>query len=112
MAVYHITTNAEWSKAQITSEYMPENFHADGFVHCSKKEQLLPVANRFYQGIPDLIILEIDPGQCRAKLVEENLEGGSELFPHIYGTIPVKAVTRILQLNLVNGQFSIPKLNL
>ena len=31
-------------------------------------------------------------------MIAENLEGGEELFPHIYGPIPVAAVTEVTML--------------
>ena len=31
-------------------------------------------------------------------MVAENLEGGEELFPHIYGPIPITAVTEVSML--------------
>ena len=31
-------------------------------------------------------------------MVAENLTGGDELFPHIYGPIPVAAVTAVIEL--------------
>lgn len=110
MHIYHITTSNEWEKAKLSSEYESANYPVDGFVHCSKKEQLLQVAERFYSGMNDLIVLEIDPVKCPAKIVEENLEGGSELFPHIYGKIPTSAVTRILRLVSEKGHFTVPGL--
>ena len=31
-------------------------------------------------------------------MIAENLEGGEELFPHIYGPIPIGAVTEVSML--------------
>lgn len=40
------------------------------------------------------MLLEIDPARLTAKVVEENLEGGVEQFPHIYGPLPMTAVVK------------------
>lgn len=45
-----------------------------------------------FHGVPDLVLLEIDPARVAAELRWENLEDGSELFPHLYGPLPVDAV--------------------
>jgi uncharacterized protein (DUF952 family) len=45
-----------------------------------------------------LILLHIDPTRLDAKVVYENLEGGEQLFPHVYGPIPVPAVVGVTPL--------------
>jgi uncharacterized protein (DUF952 family) len=74
--------------------YEPSAFVREGFIHCSYAHQVLAVANRIFRGRPDLILLEIDPAALDCRVVDENLEGGSELFPHIYGRLPMSAVIR------------------
>ena len=37
-------------------------------------------------------------GPAAGPVVAENLEGGEELFPHIYGPIPITAVTEVSML--------------
>lgn len=95
--IYHITEVAQWKKAQY-GEYQPQQFSKDGFIHCSYKHQLIEVANRFYRGQNNLIILIIDSHKIPSQLVAENLEGGTELFPHIYGKLPLNAVLNVIEL--------------
>jgi uncharacterized protein (DUF952 family) len=45
------------------------------------------------------VVFEIDPALLSCKVIDENLEGGIELFPHIYGRLPMSAVTRIQKLS-------------
>lgn len=104
MLIYHITTADAWKKSQSSGEYVPEAFEKDGFIHCSKKEQLLTVARRFYYEVRGLVVLEIDSSRLQSKVVEENLDGGTELFPHIYGKIHPKEVLRILNLDWQGDQ--------
>ena len=56
----HITTQAEWEKALRTGEYTHPSLESEGFIHCSKASQILWVANRFYRGNSNLILLQID----------------------------------------------------
>ena len=72
---------------------------------------MIAVANRIFRGRPDLVLLEIDPAELDCVVVDENLEGGSTLFPHIYGRLRMSAVIRIYDFPCDgNGEFSaLPK---
>ena len=89
--IYHITTPAAWQKGQLAGRYEPEGFELEGFIHCSKQEQIVGVGERYYAGQSGLLILGINPDKLTAKLVFENLIGGDELFPHIYGPLNLDA---------------------
>jgi uncharacterized protein (DUF952 family) len=93
--LFHITSEEEWRAAQAGAEYRPRAFSRDGFMHCSYAGQVLHTANRIFTGVSGLVLLEIDPGRLPCDVVEENLEGGAELFPHVYGPLPVSAVRTV-----------------
>lgn len=88
--LFHITS--ETAAAAAETEYRPAAFDAEGFIHCSHAHQLVAVANRRFRGRRDLVVLEIDRSRLTCRVVEENLEGGRELFPHIYGPLPRAAI--------------------
>ena len=90
--LFHITSEREFLLAQTAGEYRPKAFDREGFIHCSYARQVESVAGRIFRGITGLVLLEIDPGKLTAAVVEENLEGGVERFPHIYGPLPLSAV--------------------
>lgn len=96
--IYHITSANEARAAQGSGEYAPRDFQREGFIHCSYAHQVQGVIGRRFQGRTDLVLLEIDPAQLSCKVIDENLEGGAELFPHIYGHLPMAAVVQIKQL--------------
>lgn len=93
--LYHITTEPEAASAQRSGEYVPRGFAREGFIHCSHPHQVAAVANRIFRGQKNLVVLKIDPTKVGCAIVEENLEGGSELYPHIYGRLPFSAVVAI-----------------
>ncbi len=93
--IYHITSAGEARKAQKAGDYVPAAFDREGFIHCSYAHQVIAVANRIFRGRTDLVLLEIDPAALDCTVVDENLEGGSELFPHIYGRLKMAAVMRV-----------------
>jgi uncharacterized protein (DUF952 family) len=93
--LYHITSEREAREAQQTGEYTPAAFEREGFIHCSYASQVVGTANRIFRGKKDLVLLEIDPSVLTCCIVDENLEGGTVLFPHIYGKLPMTAVRKI-----------------
>jgi uncharacterized protein (DUF952 family) len=98
MILYHITSEKEWLAAQVLGEYFPADYAKDGFIHCSKREQVLKTAKRFYAGKTGLVLLKIDSDKLSARVEVENLDGGEELFPHIYGPLATSAVVNCASL--------------
>jgi uncharacterized protein (DUF952 family) len=93
--IYHITSEPEARAASEAGEYTPAAFGREGFIHCSHAHQVVATANRIFRGRTDLVLFEIDPARLDCKVLEENLEDGAELFPHIYGRLPMSAVVRV-----------------
>lgn len=92
MILYHITSQREWHDAHKSGQYLPQGYTQDGFIHASFREQVLKTAARFYSGKRGLALLKIDSEKIPAEVKVENLDGGAEEFPHIYGPLPVAAV--------------------
>ena len=88
--IVHICDTLAWDEAKRAGEYRPPSLDAEGFIHSSLPEQVLGVANRFYAGQKDLLLLWIDPQRLRASIHYEPADG--ELFPHIYGPLNLDAV--------------------
>lgn len=107
--IYHIASLEEWRQAESVGEYRPSSFATERFIHCSYRTQLLPVANRLFRGRDNLVILAIASNLVKSKIVEENLEGGTELFPHLYGSLPLAAVSDVIAFPCnSDGSFALP----
>jgi len=107
--LYHITSAQEARDAALSGTYSPATFDAEGFIHCSYLHQVSAVANRIFAGRPDLVLFEIDPARLSCDVVDENLEGGAERFPHIYGRLPMHAVVGIFEFPCGRGgRFDLP----
>lgn len=107
--IFHIAVAGEWAEA--TSAYRPERFDEDGFIHCSTASQVMRVARARFRGRNDVILLRIDPDSVEREVRLENLDGGDELFPHIYGELELSAVTGIEPLVVgMDGEFVTPTL--
>ena len=88
--IYHITTKSQIDSLDNAGWYVPQDYSRDGFIHCSHKSQIVPVLERFFRDKQNLVLLEIDTTKVEGRIVEENLEGGSESFPHILGNCHYK----------------------
>jgi uncharacterized protein (DUF952 family) len=93
--IFHITSAAEAQAAAVSGTYTPTGFDREGFIHSSYEHQVLATANRLFRGRTDLVLLEIDPARLSCRVIDENLEGGAPLFPHIYGRLPMSAVVKV-----------------
>jgi uncharacterized protein (DUF952 family) len=107
--IFHITTQEAWESAKPEGAYRPEAFVDDGFIHCSTREQVVRVADARFRGQRGLVLLCIDTDSVAAEIVYENLEGGRELFPHIYGGLNADAVVEVLEFEPdAGGRFRFP----
>lgn len=97
--IYHITTSKEWEIAQKDGFYVAASLPIEGFIHCSKAEQVDGVLERYYKGVTGLVKLVIDTTKLNHKLVYELAPSVNEEFPHIYGSINVEAVIEVVVLN-------------
>jgi uncharacterized protein (DUF952 family) len=107
--LFHIARHADWLTAG--DAYVPNSFNEDGFVHCATRSQILRIAKERFAGRSDLILLVVDPSRVKAEVRFENPEGGSELFPHIYGPIERSAVVTVEALSPgSDGTFKLPNI--
>lgn len=95
MKILHITQPQVWKDAQSKGIYKADTLKSDGYIHCCLPDQLDGVLQQWFQGAAGLVILEVDTDKLSDKVVYENLEGGAEKFPHIYGPIPLEAVITV-----------------
>ncbi|CAN5371946.1 DUF952 domain-containing protein [soil metagenome] len=65
---------------------------ADGYIHLSTEGQFAETAGKHYSGREGLMSLTVDLATLGDTVVWEPSRGG-QLFPHIYGLLPVAAVT-------------------
>jgi uncharacterized protein (DUF952 family) len=105
----HICAKIDWQLAQGLGEHRPDTLEAVGFIHLSAPEQVHLPANRLYAGRADLMLLHIDPDRLTAPVRWEPgvpTDPESMLFPHLYGPLPIEAVTRVTPyLPQLDGSF-------
>lgn len=91
--IVHICPREEWEAAQVRGEYRDASLEDVGFIHFSRPDQILTVANEFYRGVYDLVILWVDPQKVDSELRWERVNGG--IFPHLYGPLNLDAVLTV-----------------
>ncbi|MBV8856955.1 MAG: DUF952 domain-containing protein [Acidobacteria bacterium] len=107
--IFHIAARAEWDRGEAEGAYRTASLAAEGFIHCSTREQVARVAETRFRGRQDLILLSIDSDRVGAEIRYENTEGGRELFPHIYGELNADAVVRAAEIEIPeSGDFTLP----
>jgi uncharacterized protein (DUF952 family) len=109
--IYHIALAEDWEQAQAAGQYTTStrglSLEQVGYLHASREHQVAGVANAFYQGAPDLVVLVIDTDRVRAEIRVEQLAGMDGEFPHIYGPLNTDAVTEVRPLRPgPGGQFT------
>lgn len=70
---------------------------ADGYIHFSTGTQLAETARRHFADQDDLVLLAVPADVLGEALRWEPSRGGA-LFPHLYGPLPVAAVTAVHRL--------------
>jgi uncharacterized protein (DUF952 family) len=90
---FHIARIADWEEAGHDGAYRVSSLGKllddEGFIHLSFAHQVKHVAEAFYRGMTDLVLLELDPDRLEAPLVV------ASHFPHLYGEIHLQAVERV-----------------
>ena len=96
--LFHLALKGDWEKARETGTYQWSTrgmrLVEVGFIHCSWQEQVAKTFERFYADAGDVVLLEIDPTRLTAPLRADAIPTG-ELFPHLYGPLPIEAVRSI-----------------
>ena len=99
-SLYHLALEQEWREAverggPYDRSTLGKAQGEVGFIHCSFAPQVETIARLIYRGRGDVLLLVIDPSRVDAEIRTENLEGGGDQFPHIYGQLPIDAVVRV-----------------
>jgi uncharacterized protein (DUF952 family)/GNAT superfamily N-acetyltransferase len=95
----HLTTPATWREALAAGSVVPPSLLSDGFIHLSDPDQVHLPAGRLFAGRDDVLLLVIDAGRLTAPVRWEPgvaTDPSSMRFPHLYGPLPVAAVTSVV----------------
>jgi uncharacterized protein (DUF952 family) len=106
--IYHICKEAEWQNCITLDIYYPSRYEIDKFIHCSTSKQIEKIANTHYKNESIIYLLIIDDTLEKTHIKYENLDGGKELFPHIYRKLPKSSISSVQKISkTANQQFQI-----
>lgn len=94
--LFHITTQTDWARARALGTYRAPSLDSEGFIHLSTSAQWRKTAGRFFKGQAQLVLLELDPSGLDVRFEPAD----HDLFPHLYGALPVSAVLRTTRFDV------------
>lgn len=98
--IYRIISAADWQAAQTAGAFTGTAHDLrDGFIHFSTARQAAETAAKHYAGKTDLLLLFVRDSDLTSPLKWEKSRN-DDLFPHLYGPLPVSAVHRVERLPL------------
>jgi len=95
--IFKICSHASWRDAQAAGRHTGSPADAaDGFIHLSTAAQVKETVAKHFSGQSDLVLVAVDTGRL-ASLAGDALKWepsrGGDLFPHLYGDLPVAAIS-------------------
>ena len=115
--ILHLLSRESWVEAQAQGQLVAPSVATEGFAHCSTEHQMVDVANKYYSGATNMVLLNIDPTKLTSQLKFEppaHLDGSpalphEPLFPHIFGPINLDSVIEVINFPCrSNGEFVTP----
>jgi uncharacterized protein (DUF952 family) len=98
--IYKVCPAAEWNNAAVMGVYGGSTLDLrDGFIHFSTGAQLAETLRRHFAGQRDLVLVAVDPDDLGGRLRWEPSRGG-DLFPHLYGELPVSLACDVSPLDV------------
>ncbi len=108
--IFHLCSRAALTAACAVGTYRADSLATEGFIHLSRAHQVSPTARLYFVGVPDVVVLVVDPARLTARLVYElpaSVIGHTSAppdevteahFPHCYGEINLAAIVDVIEL--------------
>ena len=111
MTIYKILPREMWEAAVAAGLFHGSAVDvADGFIHFSTEAQVHDTAAKHFSGVHDLLLVAV-PGAALDGAIKWEPSRGGDLFPHLYGPLPVAAASWVKPLPLgADGRHVFPDL--
>lgn len=109
--IYKIVSADLWQAAETAGSFSGAGIDlADGYIHFSTAAQARRTAELYFRGQQNLLLVAVDGESLGAALKYEPSRGG-DLFPHLYGVLPLAAVIWVKPLPLdADGNHLFPEI--
>jgi uncharacterized protein (DUF952 family) len=96
--LYKICPSPLWREAERAGVFQgSKDDIRDGFIHFSTAAQVAETAARHFAEQQDLLLIGVEAERLGQALIWEPARGGDP-FPHLYGSLPLSAVTSVALL--------------
>ena len=96
--IYKICARPFWEEARKTGVFMGAEIDiTDGYIHFSNDQQVARTLSLHFAGQTNLLLIEVDANGLDNTW--ETTRGG-QLFPHLYDSLPLSAVSAVWPLAL------------
>ena len=97
--IYKICPQGAFREAESSGELEPSAHDArDGFIHLSTQAQVRGTLERHFSGQRGLVLLRVAVDRLPAAELRWEPARDGQLFPHVYGALPVSAVVEVTML--------------
>ena len=109
--IYKIAARTLWNEAEQRGVFSGAEIDIrDGYIHFSSQDQVAETLALHFAGQSDLVLVEVDTARLDIKWEPSR---GGQLFPHLYGRLPLELVRTVRPLALdTNGEHILPPLPL
>lgn len=108
--IYKICGRPQWQQAEQAGVFTGAEIDIkDGYIHFSSQSQIAETLALHFTNQPDLLLIEVDSAPLEIKWEPSR---GGQLFPHLYASLPLTAVSAVWPLALdTNGIHILPAFN-
>lgn len=90
--LYKVLSVEDWKKSQSMESVNLTDADRD-FIHLAREDQLDRIVEKYWDNVPQYVVLKIETKKLPGKLVFEANPGGKNKYYHLYdGSIPLKSV--------------------
>ncbi|MGE3889112.1 MAG: DUF952 domain-containing protein [Vicinamibacterales bacterium] len=109
--IFKLIDEASWRAAEARGRFEGSAVdRRDGYIHFSTASQVTETAARHFAGQTGLLLVAVSADALGDALRWEPSRGG-DLFPHLYGDLPMAAVSSVAPLPLdAEGRHVFPRL--
>lgn len=98
-SVYKVCSRAAFREAEASGTLEPSRDDArDGYIHLSTATQLAGTLERHFRGERGLVLLRVATERLQAGALRWEAARDGQLFPHLYGGLPVSAVVQVSEI--------------
>jgi len=96
--IYKICARPLWQAAEQAGVFTGAEIDIrDGYIHLSSQSQIAETLALHFTSQPDVLLIEVDSAHLEIKWEPSR---GGQLFPHLYASLPMQAVSAVWPLAL------------